>query len=336
MPRRLRSGGARALALGLTVAGAFVAGAAAGQFAGQTANAGNRVSAAPDFRAPLASASIIAKSAPYLAGKVKQGGSYRIYANATDSGNPASGIASITADVSNVTTGQTAVTLSAGSFSAQGVSYGYRSAALTANGSLGEGAKSFTLGLTDADANTRTQTGFSVTVDNTAPVTADVQAPNHGTTGRAEATDTITYTFSEQVDPDTILSGWDGSATNVVVHVLDDALLFLGLGNDNLVVFNSADTTQLPLGEVDLGRVDYAGGGLLGGDAFYGATGTKSSMVQSGSTITITLGTASGKVLTASGNGTMTWAPSTTPTDAAANAMSSASHAETGGADREF
>lgn len=317
------------------VAGLALVGTTSGSFTSQAGSAANRVTAAPDFRAPLASAAVGAKSAPYLAGKVKQGGSYRIYANATDSGNPASGISAITADVSAITTGQTAVALSAGSFSAQGTSYGFRSAALTANATLAEGAKAFTLALTDAAANARVQSGFSLTVDNTAPTAADVQAPNSGTTSRAEAGDTIVYTFSEPVDPDTILSGWTGAATNVVVHIRDNALLFIGLGNDNLVVNNAADSAQLPLGAVDLGRVDYAGS-LFGGDAHFGATGTKSSMTLSGSTLTVTLGTASGSVLTAGGTGTMTWAPSATPTDAAANAMSTAAAGETGTLDRDF
>ena len=325
-----------------TLVGAFAAGVLAlagttgASFSSQTANSANRVSAAPDFRAPTASAAVVAKSAPYLAGKVKQGGGYRIYANATDTGNPASGIASITANVSTVTTGQTAVAMSAGSFSAEGTSYGYRSAALTANATLAEGAKAFTLTLTDSASNTRLQSGFSVTVDNTAPTAADVQAPNHGTTGKPEATDTIVYTFSEQVDPDTILSGWTGAATNVQVDILDDALLFIGLGNDNLVVLNAAGSAQLPLGSVDLGRTDYAGGGLFGGDAHFGASGSASTMTMSGTTITVTLGTASGKVLTAGGNGTMQWAPVATPTDGAANAMSTTARNETGAADREF
>lgn len=312
------------------------AGVTGATFAGQADSTGNRVAAAPDFRAPTASASIVGKSAPYLAGKVKQGGTYHVYANASDTGNPASNIASISADVSTVSAGQTAVALSAGSFSAEGVSYGYRSAALTADGTLAEGTKAFTLTLNDNAANTRTQSGFSVTVDNTAPSASDVQTANGGgNSGEAEAGDTVTYTFSEPVDPDRILAGWTGGATDVVVRIIDNALLFIGLGNDNLVVYNSANTTQLPLGNVDLGRTDYAGA-LLGGNATFGASGTKSSMTMSGSTITITLGTANSNTVDGTGTGTMQWQPVATPTDAAANAMSTTVRNETGAADREF
>ena len=327
---------AAALALGAVAAAAI--GTTSAGFTSQAGSAANRVTAAPDFVAPQASAAVVGKSTPYLAGKVKQGGSYYVYANATDTGNPAAGIATITANVANVTTGQTSVALSAGSFSAQGVSYGYRSAALTANASLSEGPKSFTLTLADNASNSRTQTGFSVTVDNTAPAASDVQTANAGSNASLpEAGDTITFTTNDGLDPHSISSGWTGSALNCVVRILDNALLGLPLGNDRLVVYDSSNTTQLPLGEVDMGRNDYAGDGILGGgDAIFGASGTKSSMVMSGATITITLGTASGRPHDAAGSGTMTWSPSTTPTDGAANAMSSASRTETGSADPEF
>ena len=55
-----------------------------------------------------------------------------------------------------------------------------------------------------------------------------------------------------------------------------------------------------------------------------------------GSTITITLGTASGTVLLAAVPGTMSWPPSSTPTDAAGNACSTTTVTETGALDVEF
>lgn len=322
--------------LGALLAGLAVAGTTSATFAGQTSSMSNHVTAAPDFRAPTAGASIVGKSSPYLAGRIKQGGTYHVYANASDTGNPPSNISSITADVSAISSAQTAVALTSGSFSAEGLSYGYRSAALTANATLAEGTTSYTLSLTDNAANARVQSGFSVTVDNTAPSAADVQtADGGGDTGEAGPGDTITYTFSEPVDPDSILAGWTGAATDVVVRILDSALLFVGLGNDNLVVYDSANSSQLPFGNVDLGRSDYAGS-LLGGHALFGASGTKSRMVMSGSTITITLGTANSNTIDGTGTGTMQWQPVATPTDAAANAMATAVRNETGGADREF
>ena len=66
-------------------------------------------------------------------GFVKQGQSYFVYANVSDTGNPASGVSTVTANVCNVTsTSCSAVALASGSFTVNSVSYNYRSAALTA------------------------------------------------------------------------------------------------------------------------------------------------------------------------------------------------------------
>jgi hypothetical protein len=319
---------------------ALLAGLAAGTtlsaFTSETDNSSNVVTAADDFRAPTISAEVVGKSTGGTTGYIKQGASYYVYANVTDTGNPASGIASVSADVSNLTTGATSVALVAGSYSAGGTSYNYRSALQTANGTLSEGAKSFTVSSSDNASNSGSQTG-SVTVDNTPPTASDVQAANGGSTvGEAEQSDTVTYTFSEPIDPESVLAGWDGSATNVVVRMRFGSIL---AGNDDLRVFNSSNTTQLPLGVIDLGRTDYVTG-LVSGELRFGASGTASTMALSGSTITITLGNrttvSGGSAGTAGGNGTMSWAPSGTPTDRAGNASSTGAANEGGAGDKEF
>lgn len=302
---------------------------------------GNVVSAAADFRPPQVSAVAIGKSAGGASGFVKQGGGYFVYANVgADTGNPASGIATVTANVAGATTGSTAVSLTAGSFSAGGASYNYRSAGLTADAALTAGSKSFTVTATDNAANPAALEG-TVTVDNTAPTATDVQTTNAGTSGLAEQGDSLIFTISEPLEPESILTGWNGTATPVVLRLIDNGLLGLPTGNDAVQVYNAANSAALPLGSVDLGRGDYAAG-LLGGNAKFGATGTASTMTMSGNTITIVLGTFSTTALvgpertTAGGTGTMTWAPVATPFDRAANAMSTASTSESGGADKEF
>ena len=72
--------------------------------------------------APRVSTSVIAKSTGGRDGKIKQGGTYHVYANVTGSGNPPAGLASLTADVSAITTGQTAVALTNGSYTVGGQS----------------------------------------------------------------------------------------------------------------------------------------------------------------------------------------------------------------------
>jgi len=289
----------------------------------------NTFSTKADWVAPTSSAETIAKTAGGTPGFIKQGGTYFVYANVTDTGNPASGVSTVTANVSTITTGQTAASLSSGSFSVGGVSYNYRSASLTANNPLSAGSYTYSLTSTDVAGNSGTQSGFTVTVDNTAPTASDIQATNKagGTAGQAEQGDKIIYPFSETIDPNSILSGWTGASTNVVVRLNDGGLL----GDDTVTIYNSANSAQLPFGTVDLGSTGYTGSNVT-----FGATGAASTMVQSGSTITITLGHASGSTSSPLLNSTMTWSPSATATDPAGNACSTASATESGASDKEF
>jgi hypothetical protein len=332
MGRTLRH--AALLAVTALAALAVVTGGSGAAFTAQTDNPGNSVTAAPDFVAPTVSATVIAKEPGSVPGYVKLTGSYRVYANVSDTGNPASGVATVTADVSNLTLLATAVSLSSGSWTVGGQSYNYRSAAQTVDNAAASGVTAYTITASDNASNSGNTNG-SVTVDNTAPTASDVQAANVGSTaGKAEATDTVTLTYSEPIDPESVLAGWDGTSTSVVVRITNGGLI----PNDTLTVFNAADTSQLPLGSVDLGRTDYVGGGVGGGEiARFGATGTASTMVMSGSTITLTLGTASGEAATtAAATGTMIWTPSTSAYDRAGNAALVTVATESGGADKEF
>jgi Bacterial Ig-like domain len=296
-------------------------------FSGTTSNPSNSFTAAPDFAPPTATA-VLAKSTGYSTGSIKQGGTYYVYANFTDTGNPASGFSSATADVHTITTGQTSVAFSSGSFSAAGTSYSYRTAQLTANNPLAAGTYNFTITSTDVAGNSGTQT-LSATVDNTGPTGSDVQATNvsGGTVGKAEIGDTITITYSEAIDPDSIVSGWNGSSTNMGVLLSNGG----GPNNDAISFWNSAFTVQLPLGSINLGRQDYTTGTVA-----FGFSGTPSTMVVSGNSITITLGTASAADTIAAGTGTMSWTPSATATDLAGNACSTTTVNESGAADKEF
>jgi hypothetical protein len=96
---------------------------------------------------------------------------YYVYANVSDAG---SGIASVTANVTNITTGTTAAPLTAGSYSAFGTTYNYRSASLTAKASLA--ASTYTVTATDNATNATTTANQSYAVDSTAP-TGNMTAP---------------------------------------------------------------------------------------------------------------------------------------------------------------
>ena len=296
-----------------------------GAFGANTGDSANNFSAAADWAAPTVSATVISKTPGYRAGHVKQGGTYYVYANVGDTGSPASGVASVTANLSAITTGATAVALVAGSYTAEGVSYGYRSASRVADSPLSAGGKSYSITSLDAAGNSGTQSGHSVTVDNTAPAASDVQAANGGSiAGRPEQSDSITYTFSEPIDPQSVLAGWTGAATNVVVRINN-------ANPDTVLIYNAANTTQLPLGSVNLARNDY-----VGANRTFGATGTPSTMVMSGSSITVTLGTQSGAGTTAAATGSSVWTPSSAIYDRAGNAGLPGAATESGAADKEF
>ena len=335
-----RCGVAMATALAATAAlalGAIPSALAA--FSTRAESPGNVVSAAPDFRAPVIEAVVLGKKTGSVTGFVKQGGAYYVYAKvAADTGNPPSGIASVKANAAAFTAGQTAVPLLAGSYKVGSAEFNYRSEELTAAAVLAEGSKAFAVTASDKAGNANLANG-SATVDNTAPQASDVQTTNAGTNGLAEQNDTIVFSFSEPIDPESILAGWTGGATNVVVRLFDNGLLGLPLGDDALEVFDPTNTTLLPLGSVDMGRGDYVTG-ALGGNITFGTSGTPSKMTLSGNTVTIVLGTyaAVGVALrtTALGTGTMTWTPVATPFDRAGNVLSTTPAPESGSADKDF
>lgn len=281
---------------------------------------------------PTVSSSVISKTVPYIAGYVRQGGTYYVYANVTDSGTPTSGVSTVTADVSTVTAGQTAVALVAGSYSAYGVSYNYRSASVIAGNPLSEGSKAYTITAIDVVGNSVTQGGFSVTVDNTAPSRTDVQTANvgGGTAGRPELGDMITFTFSEVIDPESVLAGWTGAATNVVVQISNNA------GGDRLTIWNAANSAQLPFGRVDLNGAAGGATAYVTASRNFGASGTPSTMIQSGASILITLGTASGAVGTETVTAAMRWETAVSATDRAGNTCTAADGNEAAPLDVEF
>ena len=114
-------------------------------------------------------------------GFVKQGGTYRVYANASDlpsgSGN-SSGVnaSTLTANVSTVSAGQTAVALTACGACGPSSAYAYQSAQLTADAVLSEGNKLYSISGADNLGTSASSSGANVQVDNTAPTVAAVVA----------------------------------------------------------------------------------------------------------------------------------------------------------------
>jgi len=316
--------GAGLLALVLA-AGAL--GATASDFTATVSNTGNSFAAAAANTAPTVSAAVIDKAAGGVAGSIARSGTFYVYANASDDG----GVSSVKATLTNVTGSSTPVTLSAGSFSAGGVGYGYRSALQTASNS-GNGAASFSVTATDA-AGLTGSFGASVTFDKTAPSASSIATTNHtgGIAGRAEQGDRATVTFSEAVEPDSIVDGWDGSAMNVQAAVVDG-----GGSNDDVLRVYAESTpfnvaSYLPVGTIDLGRSDFVTSGSYAVFGLASANGTASTMTLSASTLTIVLGSLdSGVSSTSAGNATERYTPVATLTDLAGNAISTSAVSASG------
>jgi hypothetical protein len=171
-------------------------------------------------------------------------------------------------------------------------------------------------------------TSASVTsrvVDNTAPTATGIQTTNGGSIkGRPEASDSIVFSFSEQVAPATILAGWTGPSTAVRVNFVD------GGTRDTVTLSNSTGTTALGL---------TSSAGIATQQDFTDANVSfDATMVQSGATITITLTAKRGTtaVKTSTKNGTLTYTPGSAITDPAGNALTVSGLSESGAGDVDF
>lgn len=310
----------RVLAAALALLLALVAASVVRSGASFTATASNpqTVSAVADFLPPFASSAVVQKSLGGATGYVRPGGSYRLYAHVADSGNPPSGVASATADLSALTTSAKSVALSAGSYAIAAQTYNRASTTLSA-GSISAGSYGFSLSLADVLGNAATQTfAGAVVVDGTAPQASDVQAANGGAAaGTIDAGDLLTLSYNEPIDPNSLVAGWDGALLAATVDVANNG------SSDTLTV--SRTGTQLALGSVALNA------------NYVSATSKFNATIQTaGASVVVTLGTIVSGSTRAGSSATMRWSPSTAAYDRAGNAASSTSVTESGGSDKDF
>jgi hypothetical protein len=326
---RRRAGVAALAVVGLVTVWSLLAGGTVSAYIATSTTPTNSFAAAADWTSPTISASAIGRTTAYDTGYIKPGGIYYVYANVTDTGNPASGTASVTADVSLLTGGQTALALTAGSYSAGGVTFNRRSAANTARGGVTAGSYSYVITATDTATNSGSQS-FTTTVDTTAPAGSDVQSTNvsGGTVGLLEKGDTFTLSYDQVMDPYSLLSGWNGSATTGVQIKLIDG----GGSSDYLQVWTVGGSQQLPVGTVYLNGTNFVKTGT-GSSVIFGGSGaaTPSTMIRNDASITYTLGSVtSGTPATSLTAAKMTWTPSATATDIAGNAAKTTTATQSG------
>lgn len=231
-------------------------------------------------------------------GWISDGDTVSLYLDVAETGNPASGIASVIASTNVPGYGPMTFTMTAGNWTVRGQQFNYRSDPVAI--SAGFPAQVLTVNAAATDnAGNSTSRDFAVTVDDTGPTGTAINSTNKagGTAGRAEQGDTITYTFNEAMDPESFITGWDGSARNVTPYI-------------NSATTTGGDTVTIPaigaLGTVTLGNTGY----VTRTRAF-----TNSTMTMTGNTITVVLGTPSGATGTVFTAGDMRWTPSAAASD---------------------
>jgi chitinase len=172
---------------------------------------------------------------------------------------------------------------------------------------LAQGTYTAVVTQTDTSGNTGTSNANTFTVDTTKPTASQVTAANKagGTAGKIEAGDTLTFAYSEAIAPNSVWSGWNGSATTVHIR-------FTSAGNDTITVLTVANGTGINLGSVA------TNGDYVTATATFNATMAMSS---DGTSVVLTLGTPSNVSSSASPGRNMTWTVGAGITDLAGNTI---------------
>jgi len=173
---------------------------------------------------------------------------------------------------------------------------------------LADGLWDFRAVTRDVAGNTFASPAVSVIVENALPFGVDIQAQNGGTSGRIDAGDSLTYTFSEAMVADSIVSGWTGATLAVSVSVKNG-----GAGTGDRLTVTGAN-----LGIVGLGTRAWVGAPVT----FSGTL-----VMVAPDTVKLTIGACTSgctRIVSGSGSTTFNWTPSGLATDLAGNATSTA------------
>lgn len=182
-------------------------------------------------------------------GEVSAGTSFRVYADFTDAGSGvASNNSAVTADVSSIRAGETALNMPQGAFSTDNaVPWTHRSGGRNADAGLSEGMYSFSVTATDNVGNTTTA-NHQLEIDNTGLSLTGCTATNGN--GTLAANDTNVFTFDDTVDPGKVDNGWDGTASVTFNARLRNnaANDYFQFGGINLLKGNGSPTKGIDLG----------------------------------------------------------------------------------------
>jgi hypothetical protein len=161
---------------------------------------------------------------------------------------------------------------------------------------------------TDSGGNTGTSSANTFTIDTTKPTVSSVSAANKtgGTAGKIESGDTVTFTFSEAIDPTSVLSGWAGTSTTVKFRFTDNST------TDSFTVLDSNSLTNVHLGSVA------TSGNYVGATTTFSST---MAMSADGKSVVVTLGTPTSVQTTAVTAKNMVWTFNTSIKDLAGNTI---------------
>src|SRR2546423_918795 len=98
---------------------------------------------------------------------------------------------------------------------------------------------SYVVTLYDNVGNTATST-ITFTSDTTAPTGSTLASTAGATAGKLEQNDTITLTYSERMDPNSIMSGWTGAQNNTITVRVNDSVAGGVHGNEDTVTVETA------------------------------------------------------------------------------------------------
>ncbi|KQZ85544.1 hypothetical protein ASD56_04290 [Microbacterium sp. Root166] len=174
-------------------------------------------------------------------------------------------------------------------------------------------------------------------VDNRPLRGLDVQMLNGSSSvGRLQTGDMMTFTYSAQVNPASITSGWNGAALPVTLRLRDGNLLGTGSMGDTVDIQRSGAVVNL--GSVNL-KGDYV---RLLRTTTFAATMTATTATVNGlpvTVVTINLGavaTSGGSLRTAATSANAVWTPSALATDLSGSTSSTTPVTESGALDKEF
>ena len=196
-------------------------------------------------------------------------------------------------------TGTSGATLSCTANPADASGQGYPGYVLYSGCAISAGGSGYTLTATASGLTSATSASFSVSAY---AASLSLNNKTGGTAGKAETGDTIVITYANALAPGTLCSAWSGSTT--LTHVTVSFAAGSGNVSDKITgMTDSSDcasgtgfnsTSGQGIGTINMG---VKGGYFSGTGSFTGSTAVWNS---STNTLTITLGTLSGTVLTES------------------------------------